>query len=129
MLWVVGLGVVAALLLLSWFNFIAPTRRLVRYLRADDTGIQIGKAEIIPWARLREVVVETTAAGPWAEDFYLILWVDGRRRPVKIPDPLIPLVLTSVQQLPNFDNNALIRATGSIERARFSCWTRNTPSA
>lgn len=120
MIYVVVLGVV---LLAAWFIFAMPTRRLVRYLRTDDIGIHLGPSDLIPWRNLREVHVETTAGGPWKEDFFIVL-VAGGRRPVRIPEPLAPRILAALQNLPGFDNDALMRAVGSVEKAKFLCWVR-----
>jgi hypothetical protein len=122
MMWAALLGTVIVLVTIGWLAFIAPTRRLVRYLHADERGIRVGRSDIIRWTDLREVNVETTAAGPWSDDFFLVLVADGRRS-TRIPEPLIPIVLPSVQQLPNFNNDALIRAVGSVHQATFRCWS------
>jgi hypothetical protein len=119
---IVILGIFALLAASGWIVLVAPIRRLVRYLAADDVGIRVGRSEVIRWADLREIRVETTAAGPWLEDFFLVL-VAGGRRPVRIPDRLVPIVLPSLQRLPSFDNETFLRATGSAEKASFLCWT------
>ena len=121
MIWAALLGTVIVLAAIGWLALIAPTRRLVRYLHADESGIRVGRFDIVRWTDLREVNVETTAAGPWSDDFFLVLVASGRRS-IRIPDPLVPIVLPSVQQLPNFDNDALIRAVGSVHKATFRCW-------
>ena len=114
---VVGAGLLG---LAAWLKFIAPIRRLVRYLRADDTGVWVGRSAVLRWPDLREVRVETTAAGPYFEDFWVIL--NSTRRSIRIPDRLVQRVLPSLQSLPNFDNDAFIRATGFAEKAIFLCW-------
>jgi len=126
-MWVALLGTVIVLGTIGWLTFIAPTRRLVRYLHADEAGIKVGSSDIIRWTDLREVKVETTAAGPWSDDFFLVLVAEGRRS-IRIPDPLVPIVLPSVQRLPNFDNDAFIRAVGSAQKATFRCWIHESSS-
>jgi hypothetical protein len=124
-MWAVIVGGLAILGAVAWLRYVAPVRTLVRYLDAGTEGIRISRADVIRWPELREISVETTAGGPWFEDFYLVLVSDGRR-PVRVPDPLVPAILPAVQRLPNFDNETLIRATGSTEKAKFLCWTRGT---
>jgi hypothetical protein len=41
------------------------------------------------------------------------------------PDLLVPRVLPHIQHLPGFDNETLLRAVGSTEKAVFPCWKRS----
>ena len=127
-MWGLVFGSIACIAVAGWLVFVAPTRRLVRHLRADDLGIAVGRSDVIPWSDICEIGVETTGRGPWLDDFYLVLVANGRR-PVRIPEALAPVVLPALQRLPAFDNEALLRATGSAERAYFVCWKESgTPS-
>lgn len=93
----------------SWYVLNAlRTRRMAGHLRADDSGITVGPNDTIAWESLTEVRIDTTAAGPWRDDFFVILSAKGRR-PVRIPEPLIGEdLLSGLQRLPGFDSEKLI---------------------
>ncbi len=86
-----------------------------------------GKVETVRWDQLEEVGIVTTGDGPFAEDVFWMLLGPDRRTGCAIPasatgmDTLLP----RLQSLPNFDNEALIRAMGSTTDARFPCWKRS----
>jgi hypothetical protein len=127
-MWIGIVGGAVLLGMAAWFRFVAPIRRLVRYLRADELGVHVGPSDVVRWSDLREIRVETTAGGPYFEDFWVVL--HSNRRSVRIPDRLVSRVLPSLQRLPNFDNDAFIRATGSAEKATFLCWrSADAPSS
>jgi hypothetical protein len=65
MTWAAILGALVVIGVAGWLVFVTPVRRLVRHLRPDESGIRIGKSEVIRWSELREIRVETTGAGPW----------------------------------------------------------------
>lgn len=110
---------------IAWFVVGAlPVRRMTRHLSYDSEGITISATTKVPWKAISRVEVRTTGAGPWLEDFWIILEVDGRG-PVSIPEPLVPMVLGGFQALPGFDNETLLKATGTVAKARFVCWTRH----
>lgn len=70
---------------------------------------------------LRAVLIETTDQGPFAEDVWWIL-IDGEGH-CTIPQAVAgEALLTWVQQLPGFDNDAVIAAMGSTENQLFVCW-------
>ena len=95
----------------------------------DDTITHLrpdGKIETVRWDQLDEVGVVTTGDGPFAEDVFWMLLGPGRRARCAIPASAIGMdtLLARLQSLPDFDNEALIRAMGSTTDARFSCWRR-----
>jgi hypothetical protein len=99
------------------------TDECVTHERADGTR------ETLRWDQLEEVGIVTTADGPFTEDVYWVLLGPDRRTGCAIPafasgmDQLI----ARLQQLPDFDNDAVIRAMGSTTEARFQCWTKLRP--
>ena len=114
---------------IAWFLVSAlPVRRMTRHLSYDSEGITSARGRRCRGGPSREWEVRTTGAGPWLEDFWIILEVDGRG-PVRIPEPLAPIVLGGLQTLPGFDNEMLLKATGTVTKARFVCWTRPTRRA
>lgn len=91
----------------------------VTYQRADGTR------ETMRWDELEEVGIVTTADGPFAEDVYWVLLGPDRRTGCAIPACASGMdqLIARLQQLPDFDNDAVIRAMGSTSEARFECWT------
>ncbi|MBI5818786.1 MAG: hypothetical protein HZA88_07345 [Verrucomicrobia bacterium] len=92
----------------------------VRHVRCN------GVTETIRWADLHEVSILTTDKGPFEEDvFFLLIAADGK------PGCVVPQfsdgfdkLLRRLQQLPTFDNEAVIKAMGSTSNAKFVCWKR-----
>jgi hypothetical protein len=114
---VAGLG--AAVLLLGLR--VRSSQRRLAHLTADSTGLTIGPGEQIPWTEVLEVRVETTDAGPYDEDLFLVVIARGRAA-LRIPSPVVPRVLPQVQRLPGFDNETLIKSMSCADKAMFVCW-------
>ena len=74
------------------------------------------------WADLKEVAIVTTDEGPFRCDFYWILC--GTSSKMVIPKGAIgeSQLLQELQQLPNFDNEAVILACTSADNNSFTCW-------
>lgn len=98
-------------------------------LHVDGDGVALRRKRepvgAVAWDDILGVDLFTTDEGPWAEDVY---WVIHRREggePLIIPggaegvDALLAAVET---RLPGFDMDAVIRAMGSTENARFALW-------
>jgi hypothetical protein len=100
-------------------------RRLTRHLSCDSEGIRISATTRVPWHEISRAEIHRNGEGPWLEDFWIVLTVDGRRA-IRIPEPLAPLVLRALQGLPGFDNETLLKVSGITESATFVCWTRNS---
>lgn len=94
----------------------------------DEAGVECrrpdGLVERVSWFDLRAVAIETYDAGPRGSDFVWIL--EGEESGC-----LVPMgaqgeadLLSRIQKLPNFDNQALIAASACAENRRFVCWTR-----
>ncbi|HMW02599.1 MAG TPA: hypothetical protein PKE58_20845 [Acidobacteriota bacterium] len=82
-----------------------------------------GKVESVTWDDLAEVAILTTSAGPFEEDVYWLL-IGKSGGGCAVPQSLDPQgeILKRLQTLPGFDNEAVIRAMGSVENATFVCW-------
>jgi hypothetical protein len=81
-----------------------------------------GRQESVAWEELREVRIVTTNAGPFACDvFWLLIGVTGG---CAVPSEAegMPELLTRLQQLPDFDNLAVVTAMGCAEEASFVAW-------
>jgi len=83
-----------------------------------------GKAEKVRWDDLREVAIVTTDGGPWRDDVLWVLEGDDGGCVVGSEAEGAAGLLPRLQQLPGFDNKAVIAAMGSADNARFVCWKR-----
>jgi hypothetical protein len=101
-----------------------------------DTGITIdedgvrrqladGTEESVTWAKLSEVAIRTTPEGPWKEDvFFLLMAEGGGGCAVPAGHPSADDLMTRLQSLPEFDNDAFIEAMTTIEDGLFVVWQR-----
>ena len=83
-----------------------------------------GKLESIRWDELHEIGIVTTDEGPWAEDvFWLFLNVDHSRG-CAVPNGAdgFPALLSRIQTLPDFNNEAVAQAMGSTVNDRLVVW-------
>ena len=84
-----------------------------------------GEEDRMPWVSLPKVAIVTTAKGPIECDFFWVLVGDGGTECVipqeadgsgDLPDRL--------QELPEFDHQAVIDASYTTENRTFLCWQR-----
>ena len=99
-------------------------------ISVDEVGVRRqrndGVIEQVTWDELEEVVIKTTAAGPYFEDFFLILHgQNGSGCVVPLEQAGTTGLLERLQSLPGFDHEKLIQATASVEEARFTCWRKH----
>lgn len=85
-----------------------------------------GTTQTVRWDDLVDVAIVTSGGGPWEDD---VVWMLAAREGVEgctIPGQAAGTeqLLERLQQLPGFDNEAVIRAMGSTEFAFFPCWRR-----
>lgn len=80
----------------------------------------------IAWSELERVVIRTTDAGPFAADFFWVLEA-GQGRSLVLPGGATGAqeLLRRLQELPGFDNEAVIAAAGSTDHRTFECWLRD----
>ncbi|HEY4371129.1 MAG TPA: hypothetical protein VGN52_04360 [Burkholderiales bacterium] len=124
-----GLFLLCAAVLVAMPRFRARQTALPRDLLAiDDTGIRRilgdGRGEALAWADLSEVMILTTADGPFAEDVFFVLRGAGEAG-VMVGQGLAVehhLLEELQRRLPDLDNEAVIRAMGSTQEARFVVW-------
>jgi hypothetical protein len=94
----------------------------------DEIGVRVtrwnGLVEQVSWDDLDSVLIETNDSGPIGTD---LLWILAG----KVSGCLVPggaegehELLVRLQELPGFNNQAVIDAMGSVENARFVCWKR-----
>ncbi len=94
----------------------------------DETGVTRvlpdGKTEALRWEDLQEVGIWTTDEGPAQEDVYwMLIGTDGGCA-VSGSAEGIKELLKRLQQLPGFDNEAVIKAMGCTSNNKFVCWKR-----
>jgi hypothetical protein len=84
--------------------------------------------EAVAWQDVSKIEVETTNAGPAAEDmFFWIHGVDGKG--TVVPNSLASqhnLVKEFQARFPNFDNRALAGASGCSANCHFLLWEKAT---
>lgn len=84
-----------------------------------------GNVEIVRWDDLLEVNIITTDEGPYVDDVYWMLHgKDGRGCAVPSEADGMKELLSRLQELPGFDNEAVLKAMGSTNNAIFHCWKR-----
>lgn len=124
--WVAVAAVLVALAALGWWR----ERRWgpASVVEVDGEGVlrfRYGRLrEAVRWTDLVRVSIVTTDAGPYVEDFYLLLHAaDGTGCAVGLNQAVEVRLLELLQRLPGFDNEAVVRASGSAREAMFTCWT------
>lgn len=83
-----------------------------------------GDALRIAWSDLLVVEIATTDDGPFDEDVFWVLHGGGPPLVVAQSVDGAPALLARLQELPGFDNEAVIAAMSSTDVARFLCWRR-----
>jgi hypothetical protein len=99
-------------------------------ITVDDDGVRRlladGTEESVTWADLAEVAIRTTPEGPWKEDvFFLLVRSGGGGCAVPAGDPSADALMSRLQSLPGFDNEAFIEAMTTMDDGLFVVWQRN----
>jgi hypothetical protein len=95
----------------------------------DDRGWTARRAdgvkEFAAWDELESVEIRTTDDGPYLEDVFLVLRTEAGAS--VLPQGFDPFdaLFERLQQLPGFDNSAVITAMGCADNAIFPCWNRH----
>jgi hypothetical protein len=85
---------------------------------------QGGLTESVRWADLRAVLIQTTPNGPAVDDLFWVLAAEGSGCVVPSEAQGCDRLLERLQQLPGFDNRAVILASQCTEEQTFLCWER-----
>jgi hypothetical protein len=107
-----------------------PVNR-VSSVTTDQAGIHFVRAsgicESVCWDEIVRVVLRTSDKGPFEDDVFFV--VETARDPLVIPQPAHGFddLLRALQQLPGFDNQAVIEAMGCTDNREFVCWQHPTP--
>lgn len=119
---------------MSWLEFLCPREATHQVLLAEDTVVfrgPKGREESIRLDELSEVSIVTTDEGPYRDDVFFLLARLDPESGLAIPQSAegCSELLARLQQLPGFDNQAVIQAMGSTTEAKFVCWKRPAESS
>lgn len=81
-----------------------------------------GEREQVLWKDLVRVWIQTTADGPFSEDFFWVLAAANGTGCV-VAGGYAGELLSRLQRLPRFDNAQVIRASQCTSEAKFPCWS------
>ena len=84
-----------------------------------------GLVEYVDWDDLRVVLIETTGEGPFAADVFWVLAGDRSGCIVPLGAAGEDEMVSKLQALPNFNNEAVIEAMSSTGNQRFLCWRKS----
>lgn len=94
----------------------------------DDEGItrtpRDGLVEHVGWDELLRVDIATTNEGPWVDDVFWLLSAGDHGCAVPSEAEGMGELLLRLQELPRFDNEAVIRAMGCTDNELFPVWSR-----
>ncbi len=91
----------------------------ILFIRADDSEVTIA------WTGLEAVSIQTTDSGPFRDDLFWLLESGGERYRIPSQTPGVDTLMRALQELPGFDNEAIIDASTSLEPRVFECWRRH----
>ena len=131
--WLAGLLVVV-LVLLAAARFRAP--EFVDEIQITDEGVTrccgpkrgARQEERVSWSELTKVEIQTSNAGPFAEDFYFVLHgANGKGVAIANDVAFRHRLLDELQQrLPGLDDKAVIEAWGCTDNRSFLIWERKS---
>ncbi len=116
--------------IMQWLRsrFNRTPRNLITEVRCENQVIELtwrdGTTNSVAVDDLYRVLIVTTDCGPYDDDvFFVIQTVDVG---YIIPHGLAVdgELLECLQKLPDFDNEAVVRAMGSVENEEFLCWQK-----
>ena len=101
-------------------------------VECDEVGMTLttaaGRQESVRWDDLHEVFIVTTDEGPLVDDVFWMLRSESGGCAVPSETAGVERLIERLQQLPGFNNRAVIQAMGSTDNARFVCWDRDPPA-
>lgn len=98
-------------------------------ITVDDEGVRRlladGTEESVSWTDLSEVAIRTTPEGPWKEDVFFLLMKDGGGGcAVPAGHPSADELMSRLQSMTDFDNDAFVEAMTTTEDGLFVVWQR-----
>lgn len=80
--------------------------------------------ESVDWGDIQRVLLRTTDKGPFDDDVFFVLKTATRNYVIPQQAAVAGQILEHLQQLPNFNNEAVIEAMGCTDNQDFLCWER-----
>jgi hypothetical protein len=123
-----------SLIVAWWKERLRARREAVMFERQvhvtwDEAGVSVrfptGEVETISWAAVATVAIETNDSGPWGADVWWLLEGAGNR--LAYPQAATgdeEMLEELPRRFPGFSDEAVIRAMGCTDNARFVCWER-----
>jgi hypothetical protein len=114
---------------MSLFDFFRFRSKPDRVVVTDASIIRFspdGTKEFMHWDDLAEVVILTSAGGPWADDLHFVLGSSYGKPGISIPQGAegVDKLLAALKKLPRFDHEAVTLAMRSTTVERFVCWQK-----
>jgi hypothetical protein len=99
-------------------------------ITVDEDGVRRqladGSEESVTWTNLSEVAIRTTPEGPWKEDvFFLLVKEGGGGCAVPAGHPSADALMSRLQSMPGFDNDAFVEAMTTLDDGLFVVWQRS----
>lgn len=107
--------------ILHWFKsrFEMAPRKRVTAVSVDATHIECqwrgGLKESVNWDEIQRVLIRTTDKGPFDDDVFLVLETSTENYIIPQQVAVAGQLLEYLQQLPGFNNEAVIEAMGFTE--------------
>ena len=105
----------------------APINR-VAVVTCDDQTITFRRAwrsaVSVNMNEVRRILMRTTDQGPFDDDVFFIVEVTGKTFVIPQAAPGASEMLEHFQQLPGFNNEAVIDSMGCTDNKEFLCWER-----
>jgi hypothetical protein len=114
--------------LFDWFRKAQADQQPNPVVQFDEERVTCtrpnGLSEQVRWSDLGAVLIRTTGAGPFVDDFFWVLVGRNATSGCVVPSEAVgcELLLERLQKLPGFDNKAVILASQCVEEQTFLCW-------
>ena len=116
--------------LVEWFKDKfkhAPANRVSEVTCGDD-DVELrwprGPNETVRWADVQRIVIRNTDRGPFDEDVFFCLETGEDTFVIPQGADGVTELVERMQQLPSFNNEALIESMGCTDNRLFPCWER-----
>jgi hypothetical protein len=114
----------------DWLAMRFPELPLHRVVTLEVDGDEIrfrrmsGTRGTTRWEDVNRVTIRTTDEGPFVEDVFFVL--ETTHEVLVVPQPArgCDELLDRLQQLPGFDNEAVIQSMACTDNQEFLCWQR-----
>lgn len=117
---------------MRFFNWIgsffenAPINRPVS-VRCDHQWIYFkwgGSDVFVNWSEIEQIYIRTTDHGPFDDDVFIDVETAHSKFSVSQAAPGASQLLAQLQELPGFNNEAVLQAMGCTDNKIFLCWKK-----